>query len=394
MGTGKIVERKVNENTKIVHAGEKPFSPGRVGDVVSPIHVASTFARRNMGEPTFGYEYSRSGNPTRDAYEEALAQLEGAKYALSYSSGLAASANVLLALAHEDAHIVAFDDLYGGTRRLFEKTFGKFGLEFSFVDARDAGNVGNAIRENTEIVWLESPTNPLLKICDIREISRIAHEKGAIVVMDNTFASPFFQAPLELGADIALHSATKYIGGHSNLIGGAVMLNDEGLHEKLRFQQNAVGAVPSPFDCHTAHVQMKTLALRMQKHAQNAQRVAEFLEGHAKVERVYYPGLKSHPQHALAKRQMKGFGGVVSFEVKGGEAAATKFLENLQIFLLAESLGGVESLAEHPASMTHSSVPAAEREKIGIKDGLVRLSVGIENGGDLVEDLRQALEKA
>ncbi|PIN83737.1 cystathionine gamma-synthase [Candidatus Micrarchaeota archaeon CG11_big_fil_rev_8_21_14_0_20_47_5] len=288
--------------------------------------------------------------------------------------------------------MVASDDLYGGTRRLFLKTFGKFGLDFSFVDAREPANVESAIRENTKIVWLESPTNPTLKLCDIREISGIAHKGGAIAVVDNTFASPYFQNPLSLEADIVLHSATKYIGGHSNVINGAVMVSDEGLHEKLRFQQNAVGAVPSPFDAHTIHVQLKTLGLRMERHAQNAQDVAEFLEAHPKVKRVYYPGLKSHPQHELAKTQMRGFGGMVSFEIRGGMEAAARFLKSLEIFLLAESLGGVESLAEHPASMTHASVSREDRMRAGLSDGLVRLSVGIEDSGDLISDLDNSLK--
>ncbi|OIO20990.1 cystathionine gamma-synthase [Candidatus Micrarchaeota archaeon CG1_02_47_40] len=382
----------MRETTRAVHAGENPFSPGRVGDVVSPIHVSSTFARRVIHKPTGGYEYSRSANPTRDAYEKALAELEGAKYALGYSSGLAAGANILLALLGKGDHVVASDDLYGGTRRLFLKTFGKFGLDFSFVDAREPANVESAIRENTKIVWLESPTNPTLKLCDIREISGIAHKGGAIAVVDNTFASPYFQNPLSLEADIVLHSATKYIGGHSNVINGAVMVSDEGLHEKLRFQQNAVGAVPSPFDAHTIHVQLKTLGLRMERHAQNAQDVAEFLEAHPKVKRVYYPGLKSHPQHELAKTQMRGFGGMVSFEIRGGMEAAARFLKSLEIFLLAESLGGVESLAEHPASMTHASVSREDRMRAGLSDGLVRLSVGIEDSGDLISDLDNSLK--
>ena len=379
--------------TEAIHSGDDPFSPGRVGDVVAPIHTSSTFARRKVDKPTKGYEYSRSGNPTRDAYERMLASLEGARFAVSFASGLAAEASVLLSLLRSGDHIVAFDDLYGGTRRLFEKTFRRFGISFSYVDARETKNVARAFRKNTRLVWLESPTNPLLKLCDIRAVSEMAHERGALVLVDNTFASPYFQNPLALGADVSLHSCTKYIGGHSNAVGGAVMLNDERLHEKIRFHQNAVGAVPSPFDCYTFLIQAKTLPLRMERHASNAHLVASWLEAHPHVRRVIYPGLPSHPQHELAKRQMTGFGGMVSFELRGGVVDAKRFLERLRLIAVAESLGGVESLAEHPASMTHASVPRKERLKIGISDGLVRLSVGTEHVEDLIEDLRQALAR-
>lgn len=376
--------------TKAIHTGQEPNALS--GDVAVPIHMASTFARKEIERPTGGYEYSRSGNPTRDALEKCLASLEGAKHGLAYASGLAAETNVLMLLKSGD-HVVAFDDLYGGTKRLFNRVFANFGVAFSYADMRDAANVKKAMKRNTKMVWIESPTNPLMKLCDVRAISRIARDAGAISVVDNTFASPYFQRPLELGADIALHSTTKYVGGHSDLIGGAVMLNDAALHERLRFLQNAVGATPSPFNDWLALRGAKTLAVRMKQHESNALAVAEYLEKHKKVKRVHYPGLQSHPQHALAKKQMHGFGGMMSFEIKGGLDDAKRFLESLRVFALAESLGGVESLAEHPALMTHASVPKQEREAVGITDSLVRLSVGIEDADDLIADLEQALKR-
>nr|WP_254591332.1 aminotransferase class I/II-fold pyridoxal phosphate-dependent enzyme [Methanocella conradii] len=286
---------------------------------------------------------------------------------------------------------MGFDDLYGGTKRLFQRTMAGFGLEFTFVDASHTANVEDAIRENTRLIWLESPTNPLMKLCDIREISKIAKRHGILTVVDNTFMSPFFQNPLNLGADIVLHSTTKYISGHSDVVGGAIMLSDEDIYRKIKFNQNAIGTVPSPFDCYLTLRGIKTLALRMERHDQNGRRVAEYLESHPKVKKVNYPGLKSFPQHELAKRQITGFGGMLSFELDADLAQTKRVLERFRIYALAESLGGVESLVEHPALMTHASIPREDREKIGITDSLVRLSTGIEDIDDLIGDLDYAL---
>ena len=377
--------------TRAIHVGEEPESMQH-GDVVSPIHLSTTFAKRSIREVEEGYVYSRSGNPTRESLERKLAALENAKYGLAFSSGLAAESTILLALLRKGDHVIAFDDLYGGTKRLFNQVMERFGIEFTYVDAREPENVRRAIRENTKMVWLETPTNPLLKLADIRAISEIAHERGLIVVVDNTFASPYFQNPLDLGADIVLHSVTKYLGGHSDVVGGAVMVNDDELYEKLKFHQNAVGAILSPFDSWLVMRGIKTLAVRMERHEKNAMKIARYLEEHPLVERVYYPGLPSHPQHELAKRQMRGFGGMLSFELKGGLEDAVRFVESLKIFALAESLGGVESLIELPALMTHASVPKEEREKVGIRDSLIRVSVGIEDVEDLIEDLERGFE--
>ncbi|ASJ12646.1 cystathionine gamma-synthase [Thermococcus thioreducens] len=378
-------------STKAIHVGEEPESMQH-GDVVSPIHLSTTFAKRSIKEVEEGYVYSRSGNPTRDALERKLAALENAKYGLTFSSGLAAESTILLALLKKGDHVVAFDDLYGGTKRLFNQVMERFGIEFTYVDAREPGNVRRAIRENTRMVWLETPTNPLLKLADIRAVAEIAHERDIIVVVDNTFASPYFQNPLDLGADIVLHSVTKYLGGHSDVVGGAVMVNDDEIYERLKFHQNAVGAILSPFDSWLVMRGIKTLAVRMERHEKNAMTIAKYLEEHPLVERVYYPGLPSHPQHELAKRQMKGFSGMLSFELKGGLEEAVKFIESLEVFALAESLGGVESLIELPAIMTHASVPRDEREKVGIRDSLIRVSVGIEDVEDLIEDLERGFE--
>jgi cystathionine gamma-lyase len=297
----------------------------------------------------------------------------------------------LLSTLKSGDQILACDDLYGGTRRLFESTLRRFGVETSYVDARSPENVFDAVRANTRLVWLESPTNPLMKLCDIGRIASEARKRGLITVVDNTFATPCLQNPLDLGATVVVHSTTKYIGGHSDVVGGAVMLSDDALFEDIKFNQNAAGAVPSPFDCFLVLRGVKTLQLRMRRHSENAQAIAEFLEGHPRIRRVLYPGLESHPQHSLAKRQMRMYGGMVSFELRGQGVAARSFLERLQIFALAESLGGVESLIEHPASMTHASVPRAERERLGIGESLVRASVGIEDLEDLITDLKNAL---
>ena len=372
--------------TKAIHVGEDPQSM-QYGDVVIPIHLSTTFAKSSVDEVDKGYVYSRTGNPTRDALEAKLAALEGGKYALAFSSGLAAEATVLLALLNKGDHVVAFDDLYGGTRRLFNKVMSRYGIKFTYVDARDPERVEKAIGDRTRMIWVETPTNPLMKLADIRALAEIADQKDVILVVDNTFATPYFQNPLVLGAHIVVHSVTKYIAGHSDVVGGAVIVNDEDLYSRLRFHQNAVGAILSPFDSWLVMRGLKTLALRMEKHQANAIAIAKYLEEHPLVERVYYPGLPSHPQHDLARRQMKGYSGMLSFEIKGGLGNAVKFVESLRIFSLAESLGGVESLIEIPSLMTHASVPPDERERIGIRDSLIRISVGIEDLDDLIEDL-------
>ncbi|MFO7169365.1 MAG: cystathionine gamma-synthase [Chloroflexota bacterium] len=371
--------------TRAIHAGQEP-DPA-TGAVIVPIYQTSTFAQEAVGVHK-GYEYARTHNPTRTALEQALAALDGGRHALAFASGLAAETTVLLALSAGD-HVIGGDDAYGGTYRLFTKVFARHGISFDFVDTRDPENVAEAIRPETRLVWLESPTNPLLKIADVPAIARIARERGVLTLVDNTFASPYFQRPLEQGADIVLYSTTKYIGGHSDVVGGAVVLNDSELYERLRFLQNAAGAVPGPFDCWLVLRGLKTLAVRMRAHEQNALAVARFLESHPAVEQVIYPGLPSHPQHELAKRLMDGFGGMVSFTPRGGVEAANRIVTRTKLFTLAESLGGVESLIELPAAMTHASVAGSPLE---VPAGLVRLSVGIEDADDLIADLRQALE--
>jgi cystathionine gamma-lyase len=379
--------------TNAIHVGEEPnFSEGATGDVVVPIHLSTTFARKKVTEPTAGYEYTRSLNPTRKALELKLASLENATFGLTFSSGLAAESTVLLSLLKPGDHVVAFDDLYGGTKRLFNQVFSKLGFEVSYVDATDLSLIENAVQPNTRLIWIESPSNPLLKLTDIKGISKISQKHGLILVVDNTFLSPYFQKPLDLGADIVVHSSTKYIGGHSDVLGGAVLLNDEKYYGKVQYHQNAIGAVLSPFDSYLTLRGIKTLALRLEKHQENALEIAHYLEKHPKISKVIYPGLKSHSQHNLAKEQATGFGGVLSFEIKGTIEDAEKFLEKLTLFALAESLGGVESLIELPSLMTHASVAKEVREQIGITDTLVRVSVGIEDVEDLIEDLEQALE--
>jgi cystathionine gamma-lyase len=376
--------------TRGVHSGEEPDLDSS-GDVVVPIHVSSTFARRDPTRPTKGLEYSRTDNPTRGALEKRLASLEETRYALAFSSGMAAETTLLLSVLSSGDHVVAGEDLYGGTVRLLESTLRRFGVSATYVDTRDVGMVEEAIRPETRLVWLESPTNPLMRLCDIRAVSRLCRKRGVITVVDNTFASPYVQNPVSLGATVAVHSTTKYIGGHSDVIGGAVMLSDKRIFDAVKFNQNAVGAVPSPFDCFLVLRGAKTLHLRVPAHSENAAQVAEFLERHPRVASVNYPGLSSHPQHSLAKNQMRLPGGMLSAELKGGMPAVRKFLGRLRVFSLAESLGGVESLVDHPATMTHLSVPAERRATLGITDGLVRFSVGVEDGSDLISDLRQAL---
>ena len=380
--------------TKAIHVGEEPDLERGSGDVVVPIHLSSTFARKKVNDPTQGYEYSRTGNPTRDALEKRLAALEDAAFGLAFASGMAAESTLAVTLLHTGDHVLAFDDLYGGTRRLFNRILDPhFKVDTTYVDARDPRRVQEAIRSNTRLIWLESPTNPLMKICDLAAIAKIAKEVNIPVVVDNTFLSPYFQKPLRLGATVVVHSSTKYLNGHSDSVGGAVMLSDEDLYRQLRFNQNAMGAILSPFDSFLVLRGIKTLAVRMREHQQNALRLASYLEKHPKVEKVNYPGLKSHPQHALAERQATGHGGMLSFEIKGGLKEAERLLENVKVFALAESLGGVESLIEHPALMTHASVPKEIREQAGLTDSLIRVSVGIEHIDDLIADFDRAFQK-
>ncbi|HET7338447.1 MAG TPA: cystathionine gamma-synthase [Candidatus Dormibacteraeota bacterium] len=373
-------------STRAVHVGQGPDP--ETGAVVQPIHMATTFAQQGVGKHK-GFEYSRTGNPTRNALEENLAALEGGKHCLAFSSGLGAETTLLLLLGPGD-HVVYMEDVYGGTFRLFDKVLKRYGLTFSAIDASDLDAVEAAVNEKTRMVWLESPTNPLLRVVDIDAVSEIAHSHGATVCVDNTFATPYLQQPLHLGADVVVHSATKYIGGHSDVVGGALMTNNDELATQLRFHQNAVGAVPSPFDCWLLLRGVKTLALRVERQSASAMEVALALQQNKRVKHVHYPGLESHPNRAVAQRQMRLFGGMVSFEV-ADEATAFRVLERLKIFALAESLGAVESLAEHPARMTHASIPAAERHRAGVGDGLIRLSIGVEDVGDLIADLENAL---
>jgi cystathionine gamma-lyase len=372
--------------TRALHVGQGP-DPA-TGAVVQPIHLATTFAQQGVGKHK-GFEYSRSGNPTRAALEECLAALEDAKHCLAFSSGLGAETTLLLLLNPGD-HVVYMEDVYGGTFRLFDKVFKRFGLTFSAVDAGDLEAVEQSITPATKLVWLESPTNPLLRVVDIDAVSEVAHSRGAMVCVDNTFATPYLQQPLHLGADFVVHSSTKYIGGHSDVVGGAIMTSNDELEKQLRFHQNAVGAVPSPFDCWLLLRGIKTLALRVERQSQNAMELAAALEKNKAVVRVHYPGLASHPGRAVAARQMRMFGGMLSFEL-ADEAAAFRALERLKLFALAESLGAVESLAEHPARMTHASMPASERKRVGVGEGLIRLSVGVEDVADLIADVESAL---
>src|SRR5690606_21776896 len=356
-----------------------------------PIYQTSTYAQKRPGEHK-GYEYSRSANPTRTALENSLASIENGQFAFAFASGLAAIDTVLKLLAPGD-EVIATDDLYGGSYRLFKKVFEKYGIVFHFVDMARPGNLGPVQNERTRLIWVESPTNPLMKLVDIGTVAGFAKKNGLLLAVDNTFATPYLQRPLDLGADIVMHSATKYLGGHSDLVAGALVVRDPGLAEEIRFIQNASGAILGPMDSFLTLRGIKTLHLRMQRHCENGAVVARYLQGHPKVEKVYWPGLESHPDHDLARQQMRDFGGMLSFVPKGGTyGVALKFLENLQLFTLAESLGGVESLAGHPASMTHAGMPRKEREKIGLSDALVRLSVGVEEVEDLVWDLGQALE--
>jgi cystathionine gamma-lyase len=376
--------------TKVIHAGQEPDP--RTGAVMTPIYATSTYAQASPGEHK-GFDYARTRNPTRDALEACIAELEGGYAGFAFASGMAAIGTVL-ELLDSGSHVVAMDDLYGGSYRILERVRKRSAnLQATFVDLSRIENLEQAIRPDTRMVWVESPTNPLLKLVDLKALAAIARKRGLISVCDNTFATPWAQRPLEHGFDIVVHSTTKYLNGHSDVIGGAAVVKDASLKEKLAFLQNAVGGVPSPFDAFLTLRGIKTLALRMERHCANAMHIAAFLERHPKIERVIYPGLASHPQHRLAAEQMqRRYGGMVSAVLKGGLPASRRFLERCKLFTLAESLGGVESLIEHPAIMTHASLPADVRANLGIDEGLVRLSVGIENVDDLVAELKHALE--
>jgi len=377
-------------STRAIHAGQSPDPT--TGAIMTPVYLTSTYVQESPGVHK-GWEYTRTHNPTRRAYENCVASLEGGKFGFAFASGCAATTTVLHLLKGGD-HVIAMDDMYGGTFRLFDKVLKHDGMEFSFVDLTKVENFEKAIKSNTKMVWLETPTNPTLKLVDIKRISAIAKAKGILVAVDNTFMSPYFQRPIELGADIVVHSATKYIGGHSDVVGGVAVTSRQELADKLAFLSNSMGATQSPFDSFMCLRSLKTLPLRMKAHQENAMAIARFLESHPKVEKVIYPGLETHPQHALAKEQMHGFGGMITFHIKGGLESARKFLENVNVFSLAESLGGVESLIEHPAIMTHASVPPENRKSLGIDDSLIRLSVGVEDVQDLLHDLKVAFDKA
>jgi cystathionine gamma-lyase len=378
----------VGFGTLAIHAGQEPDP--QTGAVMTPIYQTSTYAQASPGVHK-GYEYSRTDNPTRTAYQACVAALEGGKHALAFASGLATTDSIIHAFVKQGDHVICGDDVYGGTFRLFDKVYKRLGVEFTFVDMADLKKLEAAFKPNTKLVWLETPTNPMLKVLDIAAITALAHKKNTLAVVDNTFMSSYFQKPLSLGADIVMHSVTKYMNGHSDVVGGIAVMSDDKLHSELKFFQNAVGGTPGPQDCFLVMRGLKTLHVRMERHAENAMQVARMLEKHPKVERVIYPGLESHPQHAIARKQMSGFGGMITFFLKGGLPEARSFLEKVRIFTLAESLGGVESLIEHPAIMTHASIPAATRQELGIHDNLVRISVGIEDVKDLLADLQQAL---
>lgn len=374
--------------TRTIHAGQEPDPT--TGAIMTPIFQTSTYVQDGPGGHT-GYEYSRTGNPTRAALEANLAGIEMGKHGLCFASGCAATSAVIMCL-EKGAHVVCADDLYGGTFRLFDKVWRRFGVEFTYVDMTDLDATKKAIRDDTKLVWIETPTNPMLKLADIEKISEMGHAVGATVSVDNTFATPYLQTPLDLGADLVVHSTTKYIGGHSDVVGGAIVTRSDEWKDRLAFVQNSSGGIPGPQDCFLTMRGLKTLHVRMQRHTENAAAIAELLLKHSEVEKVYYPGLEDHPQRALVEKQMRGAGGMISFVVKGGLEKATKILKTTKVFACAESLGGVESLIEHPAIMTHASVPKEQRDALGIDDGLLRLSVGIEDIDDLKEDMTRALD--
>jgi cystathionine beta-lyase len=375
-------------DTKAIHGGQ--HHDETTGAVMPPVYQTSTYLQKSPGQPVGEYEYSRAANPTRTALENALASLENGTRGLAFSSGLAATDCVLRSIKAGD-EVIAMDDLYGGTYRMFTRIYKDSGIRFHFVDMNDIAKFESLINANTKLIWVETPTNPLMKLADIEAIAKIAKQRNILFAVDNTFATPYLQRPLDLGADIVMHSATKYLGGHSDVIAGALVVKDVALGEQLHFQQFATGATLGPMDSYLVLRGIKTLHLRVQRHCENGEKVVGFLKNHPKVETVFYPGLESHPYHEIAKKQMSGFGGMVSFTLKSGEKAeAVRILENLKVFTLAESLGGVESLANHPALMTHASIPEDKRKEIGITDDLIRLSVGIEDADDLIADLEQA----
>jgi len=376
--------------TKAIHAGQE--ADPLTGATILPVYPSSTYTQEEIGKHK-GYEYSRTGNPTRRALESSLASLEKGEYGLAFASGLAATAAVLSILLPGD-HVITTEDLYGGSYRLFEWTRARHNIPVAYVDGRDPSAFKHAIRPETRLVWIETPTNPLLQLVDISAVAEICQDRGVLLAVDNTFATPYLQRPLAQGAHIVVHSTTKYINGHSDVVGGAVVTSDRELFKAVKFYQNAAGAVPSPFDCWLTLRGVKTLAVRMEKHQENALRVAEFLKQHPFVEVVRYPGLSDHPQHELARKQMSGFGGMVSFQIRGGREEANAFFKSLKVFSFAESLGGVESLTCYPPTMTHGAIPQEERERRGITDGTIRLSVGIEDGDDLIADLAEALRAA
>ena len=374
-------------STRAIHVGQDPDPT--TGATIVPIYQTSTYTQEEVGKHK-GYEYSRSGNPTRSAYEKCLASLEEGKYGLAFASGLAAT-TALLSMLRPGDHVVANDDLYGGSYRLFERVFRPMNVSFTYVDGRDTPAFKRAMRPETKLVWIETPTNPLLMLVDIAAVAEVARANRAFLAVDNTFASPYLQQPLSLGAHVVVHSTTKYIGGHSDVVGGALITSDDEVHKQVAFYQNAAGGVPGPFDCWLAMRGVKTLALRMKRHSEHARAVAEFLSKHKRVKKVNYPGLPSHPQHELARRQMKDFGGMVSFDVGAGEREVNEIVKRLELFHYAESLGGVESLCCYPVRMTHGAYPKEERDKRGVGDGLLRLSVGVEDVDDLIADLERAL---
>ncbi len=376
-------------DTKIVRAGIEPDPT--TGAIVPPIYQTATYVLPEVGRD-LGFDYTRSANPTREILENNLAAIEGGRFGTCFSSGMSAVDSVLKLLKKGD-HVVCSDDVYGGVSRHFNNILVNYGLTFTYVDSSNPENVENAIRSETKLFWIETPTNPLLKITDLNAISKIAKKHQILFGVDSTFATPVFLRPFEFGADIVMHSTTKYISGHNQIIGGIIITNDKEIHERMKFVQKTIGAVPSPFDCWLTLLGVKTLHLRMERHASNAQAVAEFLESHPLVEKITYPGLKSHPQYGVAKEQMDGFSGMISFELKGGIPAGTTVMNNIKLCSLAESLGAVETMITHPATMTHVDVPAVERHARGLTDGLVRISVGIEDPDDIIDDLKQALEK-
>ena len=382
------MKKKLRFNSATIHGGQSP-DPA-YGAVMPPIYQTSTYAQSSPGDHK-GFEYSRTHNPTRSALERSIASIENGQHGLTYASGLAAIDAVMKLFSPGD-EIISTNDLYGGSYRLFTKIFENYGLKFHFVDMQDLNHVAKYVNENTKLIWVETPTNPMMNIIDIKGMAALAKLKNVLLAVDNTFASPYLQQPLDLGADIVMHSATKFIAGHSDVVLGLLVVNDDELQEKLAFIQNASGAIPGPMDSFLTLRGIKTLHVRMQRHSENGAAIANYLNQHSKIEKVYWPGFESHPNHQIAKDQMNDFGGMISFVPKGGDlATAIKIVEKMEVFTLAESLGGVESLAGHPASMTHASIPKEEREKSGVVDGLIRLSVGIEDAQDLIEDLEQAI---